>query len=93
MPSYFAVVSACWTASECSKSVCEVQYPELGDAPPADKATCCSPGTTAAMCGDKNGPGVAPDPNPVRDEDCGDGFVADPTMENRCRAFQWMEWV
>ena len=67
----------------CSNQPCEVKSPEFGDEPPADKATCCSAGSSGATCSDKNGVGIYPDPNPVTDEDCGDGFVMDPLMANR----------
>ena len=69
--------------SVCSKNPCEIETPKFGDRPPADRATCCSPGASGATCSDKNGLGRYPDPNPVTDEDCGEGFIADPTMAQR----------
>ena len=68
---------------ECSKRPCDTEYPEYGDEPPADRSLCCSPGSSGATCGDKNGLGASPNPNPVTDDDCGDGWVANPAMSGR----------
>ena len=41
--------------------------------------------TPFATCGDVNGPGTSPDPNPVSDEDCGTGYIYDTSAaESAC---------
>eukprot|EP01045_Picozoa_sp_COSAG04_P010101 COSAG04_NODE_609_length_12066_cov_55.131695_4_plen_1371_part_00 len=56
------------SASVCASTVCDVARVS------EDKEACCA---AQATCGDADGEG--PESTPVSDQDCGDGFLADPS--------------
>ena len=57
--------------------------PVFGDAPLGDAATCCKRGNPNPTCGDKDGYGNGSDPDPVTDEECGNGWHYNPANADR----------
>ena len=76
----------------CEMNPCEVGISAFGDVPMVDQA-CCKRGLQSSgssgqlawpSCGDKSSSFRLPNPDPISDQECGEGYIYNPAKANRC---------